>query len=132
MHNLRASEACEACESDVRSTQISLKNTPVSLKSTPVSLNSTQVSLNSSPVSLTVSSFCWGLCMPRMFCSCLARLARLPRMPRMPRWLAYCIHSGEAGLVSGSIFFWDQQQLHYFQGLIKYITIFSIFSCLCI
>ena len=36
--NLRASEACEACESDVRGTQISLKNTPVSLKSTPVSL----------------------------------------------------------------------------------------------
>ena len=44
MHNLRASEACEACESDVRGTQVSLKNTPVSLKSTPVSLNSTQVS----------------------------------------------------------------------------------------
>ena len=96
MHNLRASEACEACESDVRGTRVSLKNTPVSLKSTPVSLNSTQVSLNSSPVSLTVSSLCRGLFMPRMprlFCSCLARLARLPRMPRMPRWLAYCIHS---------------------------------------
>ena len=82
MYNLRASEACEA---DVRGTQ-------VSLKSTLVSLNSTQVSLNSSLVSLTVSSLCWGLFMPRMprlFCSCLARLARLPRMPR---WLAYCIH----------------------------------------
>ena len=86
MHNLRASEACEACESDVRGTQVSLKNTPVSL-------NSTQVSLNSSPVSLTVSSLCWGLFMPRMprmFCSCVTRLVRLPRMPR---WLAYCIHS---------------------------------------
>ena len=90
MHNLQTSEACEACESDVRGTPVSLKNTPASLKSTPVSLNSTQVSLNSSSVSLMVSSLCWGLFMPRMprmFCSCLAHL------PRMPHWLAYCIHS---------------------------------------
>ena len=31
MHNLRASEACETCEADVRGTQFSLKNTRVSL-----------------------------------------------------------------------------------------------------
>ena len=59
MHNLRASEACEA---DVQGTQVSLKHTPVSLKST-------QVSLNSSPVSLRVSICVGG-------CSCLACFVR--------------------------------------------------------